>query len=93
MGHDVCSTTSAVVRVCTCVDRILCTMLSQDERLPKPLAGFAGYSSEMRELAAVISRVSMQLPRVSYDWDSLLPKYGVSKLSVEIATQAYRPRQ
>ena len=28
------------------------------ERLLKPVAGFAGYSSEMRELAAVISRVS-----------------------------------
>ena len=35
---------------------ITCSWLQ--ERLLKPIAGFTGYSSEMRELAAVISRVS-----------------------------------
>ena len=34
----------------------MCFCALQD-RLLKPLAGFTGYSNEMRELAAVISRV------------------------------------
>ena len=32
------------------------------DRLLKPIAGFAGYNSEMRELAAVISRVRTLVP-------------------------------
>ena len=44
---------------------LLCLIMQ--ERLLKPVAGFAGYSSEMRELAAVISRVSKRpLSRLSY---------------------------
>ena len=32
-------------------------MCNKQVRLLKPIAGFAGYNSEMRELASVISRV------------------------------------
>ena len=42
----------------------MCCVHIQD-RLLKPLAGFAGYSSEMRELAGVISRVSKFLLNLS----------------------------
>lgn len=35
-----------------------CTVAYIQVRLLKPIAGFAGYNTEIRELASVISRVS-----------------------------------
>jgi katanin p60 ATPase-containing subunit A1 len=52
------------------------------ERLLKPVAGFAGYSSEMRELAAVISRdIYLQNPNVH--WDDIIGLDAAKRLVKE----------
>lgn len=51
MNKVVCFISSPAVHV-------YCALFVLKVRLLKPLAGFAGYNNEMRELAAVISRVS-----------------------------------
>jgi len=40
-------------------------MCNMQVRLLKPIAGFAGYNTEMRELASVISRV---LPVIHFNY-------------------------
>lgn len=47
------------ITVCSSVQLRFCFFFFflKDDRLLKPISGFAGYDSEMRDLAAIISRV------------------------------------